>query len=30
MFAVTTGGDILANDFTKLAYLRDHDLDLVK
>jgi hypothetical protein len=30
MFAVTTGSDILANDFTKLAYLRDHDLDLVK
>ena len=28
MFAVTTSGDILVNDFTKLAYSRD--LDLVK
>jgi len=30
MFAVATSGDILVGDFTKLAYLRDHDLDLVK
>jgi hypothetical protein len=30
MFAVTTSGDILANDFAKLVYSRDRDIELVK
>ena len=30
MFAVTTSGDILANDFSKLVYSEDRDLELAK
>ena len=30
MFAVTTSGDILANDFSNLVYSRDRDPELVK